>query len=78
MLLTPVECLRHFGECYIGKPHWHAQLGGEPHVLVSEFQSEARRVVLVGQKPIIKAVERALAPAGTGAQGFPKGERLDA
>ena len=33
----------------------------QPHVLVSELQGEAGRVVLVGQKPVIKAVERALA-----------------
>src|SRR5262249_2434666 len=36
-------------ECHIGKPHWHAQLTaelrGKPHVLVSELQGEARRVL---------------------------------
>src|SRR5262245_28958516 len=50
---------------------------GEPHVLVSELQGKARRVVLVGEKPVIEAVERAPAPAGTSAHGFPQGERLD-
>jgi hypothetical protein len=51
----------------LAKQHWHAKLaaqfGGKPNVLVSEVQGKARRVVLVGEKSVIKSVELALAPA---------------
>jgi hypothetical protein len=64
-VLPASERLRHLGECHIRKPHWHSQLAiqlsGKPHVLVSELQGKAWRGVLVGEKSVIKSVERALA-----------------
>src|SRR5262249_55321561 len=67
--------------CQIGEPHWHSelagQLGGKPHVFVSKLQGKTWRVVLAWQKPVVKAVKRALAPASAGAHCFPQGERFD-
>ena len=82
VLPAAVERFRHLGVGHVGEPHRHAELaaelGGEPHVLVRELQGEARRVVFVGQEPVVEPVEGALASAGAGAHGFPQGQRLDA
>ena len=82
MAPASIKGLRHLGKGEIGEPHRDAvlaaDLGGEPHILVREAESERWRVENAGQEALGEPVERPSATGGTVADRLEQRHRVDA